>query len=292
MACIIPSSSTGLPTKTEQADLLQAMFGRNGESPLAVVAPSGPADCFYMAIEAFRLAIKYMTPVIYLSDGYIANGSEPWRLPTPAELPGINVKFHTDPAQPLPYVRDPETLARPWIIPGTPGLEHRIGGLEKEDGTGAVSYDSENHQKMVQLRAEKIQRIANDIPLLEVYGPEHADLLVLGWGSTSGAIRQAVDRASKKGLSIAAAHLRYINPWPRNLGAVLRNYRHVLVPELNSGQLRMLLRAEFLIDIIGLNKIKGRPFLTSEIEAKINEILAGHGTRQQKRKSRQQVVSR
>ena len=284
--------STGLPTKTEQADLLQAMFGRNGESPLAVIAPSGPADCFYMAIEAFRLAIKYMTPVIYLSDGYIANGSEPWRLPTQAELPVINVKFHTDTERPLPYARDPETLARPWIIPGTPGLEHRIGGLEKEDGTGAVSYDSENHQIMVRLRAEKIQRIANDIPLLEVHGPKQGDLLVLGWGSTSGAIRQAVDRASKKGLSIAAAHLRYINPWPRNLGEVLRNYRHVLVPELNSGQLRLLLRAEFLIDIIGLNKVKGRPFLTSEIEAKITEILAGQGTRQQKRKSRQQIASR
>ncbi|MBF8270013.1 MAG: 2-oxoacid:acceptor oxidoreductase subunit alpha [Gammaproteobacteria bacterium] len=284
--------STGLPTKTEQADLLQAMFGRNGESPLAVVAPSGPADCFYMAIEAFRLAIKYMTPVIYLSDGYIANGSEPWRLPTTEELPVIDVKFHTDVERPLPYARDPETLARPWIIPGTPGLEHRIGGLEKEDGTGAVSYDSENHQKMVHLRAEKIQRIANDIPLLEVHGPEQRDLLVLGWGSTSGAIRQAVDRASKRGLSIAATHLRYINPWPRNLGAVLRNYRHVLVPELNSGQLRLLLRAEFLIDIIGLNKVKGRPFLTTEIEAKIDEILTGQGTRQQKRKGRQQLASR
>lgn len=283
--------STGLPTKTEQADLLQAMFGRNGECPLAIVAPSGPADCFNMAIEAFRLAIKYMTPVIYLSDGYIANGSEPWRLPTEAELPSIEVNFHTDQEQPMPYARHPDTLARPWIIPGTAGLEHRIGGLEKEDVTGAVSYDSENHQKMVQFRAEKIKRIADDIPLLEVNGPEQGDLLVLGWGSTSGAIRQAVDRSIKKGLSIASANLRYLNPWPRNLGEILHNYRHVLVPELNSGQLRLLLRAEFLLDIVGLNKIKGKPFLTSEIEDKINEILSSKSNKQPKRKSRRQLAA-
>jgi 2-oxoglutarate ferredoxin oxidoreductase subunit alpha len=284
--------STGLPTKTEQADLLQAMFGRNGECPLAIVAPSGPADCFNMAIEAFRLAIKYMTPVIYLSDGYIANGSEPWRLPKEAELTPIPIRFHTDRERPMPYARDPVTLARPWIIPGTPGLEHRIGGLEKEDVTGNISYDSENHQKMVQLRAEKIKRIAHDIPLLEVYGPGQGDLLVLGWGSTSGAIRQAVERANKKGMAVAAAHLRYLNPWPRNLGDVLRNYRRVLVPELNTGQLRMLLRAEFLLDIIGLNKVKGRPFLTSEIEAKINEFLMNRVPGKQNRKTRQQAATR
>ena len=270
--------STGLPTKTEQADLLQAMFGRNGESPLVVVAPSGPADCFNMAIEAFRIAIKYMTPVIFLSDGYIANGSEPWRLPTEDELPGIDVKFHTDVDNPMPYARNPESLARPWIIPGTPGLEHRIGGLEKEDGTGEISYDSENHQKMVLLRAEKIKRIAQDIPQLKVDGPEQGDLLVLGWGSTSGAIHHAVGNARKKGHSVASTHLQYLNPWPSNLGDILRNYRQVLLPELNNGQLRMLLRAEFLIDIIGLNKIKGKPFLSVEIETKINEILASGGS--------------
>ena len=283
--------STGLPTKTEQADLLQAMFGRNGECPLAIVAPSGPADCFNMAIEAFRLAVKYMTPVIFLSDGYIANGSEPWCLPTEAELPPVNVEFHTDTEQPMPYARNPETMARPWIVPGTPGLEHRIGGLEKEDVTGDVSYDSENHQKMVQYRAEKIKRIADDIPLLEVNGPERGDLLVLGWGSTSGAIRQAVDRLSKQGIAIASVHLRYINPWPRNLGEILRNYRHVLVPELNSGQLRLLLRAEFLVDVIGLNKVKGRPFLTSEIEAKVNEILSGEAGKQAKPEKQQQAAT-
>lgn len=283
--------STGLPTKTEQADLLQAMFGRNGESPLAVVAPSGPADCFRMAIEAFRIAVKYMTPVIFLSDGYIANGSEPWRLPTEEELPEIRVSFHKDRENPMPYARNSKTLARPWIIPGTPGLEHRIGGLEKEDITGEVSYDSRNHQKMVQLRAEKIQRIVNDIPLLEVNGPEQGDLLVLGWGSTSGAIRQAAEKARKQGLSVASAHLQYINPWPGNLGEILHNFRHVLLPELNSGQLRMLLRAEFLVDIIGLNKIEGRPFLTGEIENKINEILSGEKTGQPKLKKQQQTAA-
>ena len=266
--------STGLPTKTEQADLLQALFGRNGECPLAVVAPSSPSDCFLMAIEAFKLAIKYMTPVIFLSDGYLANGSEPWRLPERGELPNFVVQFHTDINKPMPYERNPATLARPWIIPGTPGLEHRIGGLEKEDITGDVSYDSDNHQKMVNLRADKIRRIANDIPPLEVNGPEQGALLVLGWGSTSGAIRHAVENARKRGRAVASAHLRYLNPWPGNLGQVLSKYERVLIPEMNSGHLRMLLRAEFLIDALGYNKITGKPFLTSEIEQKIDEVLS------------------
>ncbi|MFQ5661521.1 MAG: 2-oxoacid:acceptor oxidoreductase subunit alpha [Gammaproteobacteria bacterium] len=265
--------STGLPTKTEQADLLQAMFGRNGECPLAIVAPESPADCFNMALEAFRIAVKYMTPVIYLSDGYLANGSEPWRIPRQDELPEFEIKSHTDRNHPMPYARDPGTLARHWIIPGTPGLEHRIGGLEKEDVTGEVSYDSDNHEKMVQLRAEKIHHISNDIPAIEVHGPEQGELLVLGWGSTAGAIRHAVENAGKRGLSVASAHLRYLNPWPTNLGEVLCHYNKVLLPELNSGQLRLLLRAEFLVDIIGLNKIKGKPFLTIEIEQKIDEIM-------------------
>jgi 2-oxoglutarate ferredoxin oxidoreductase subunit alpha len=265
--------STGLPTKTEQADLLQAMYGRNGECPLAIVAPSTPSDCFTMAIEAFRIATKYMTPVIYLSDGYLANGSEPWRLPEKSELPELNVKYHTDINEPMPYKRDKKTLARPWIIPGTPGLEHRIGGIEKEDVTGAISYDSENHQKMVNLRAEKIARIAEDIPALTVDGPEEGDLLVLGWGSTSGAIRHAVANARRKGLSVASTHLLYLNPWPKNLGDILKGYEKILIPEMNSGQLLLLIRAEFLIDAIGMNKVMGKPFLTSEIEVKINEIL-------------------
>ena len=265
--------STGLPTKTEQADLLQAMFGRNGESPVAIVAPATPADCYHMAIEAFRIAVRYMTPVIYLSDGYLANGSEPWRIPAPEELPEIHVDFHQDREAPMPYARDPETLSRPWIIPGTPGLEHRIGGLEKQDISGDVSYNSKNHETMVRLRAGKIQRIAQDIPALSVTGPAKGDLLVLGWGSTYGAIRHATENARKQGLSVASAHLRYLNPWPSNLGEILRCYQRVLLPELNTGQLRMLLRAEFLVDIIGLNKIMGKPFLTLEIEEKINEIL-------------------
>lgn len=265
--------STGLPTKTEQADLLQAMFGRNGECPLVVLAPKSPADCFAIAVESFRLAIKYMTPVMVLTDGYLANGSEPWRIPSREELPEIPVKYHTDTENFLPYGRDEDTLSRPWVIPGTPGLEHRIGGIEKQEGTGAVSYDSENHERMVRIRAAKIDGIAKDIPPLEVMGPEEGDLLVLGWGSTYGAIHHSVENAQSRGLKIAAAHLRYLNPWPENLGEVLSRYKKVLVPELNSGQLRLLLRAEFLIDAIGLNKIQGKPFHTSEIEAKINTLL-------------------
>ncbi len=265
--------STGLPTKTEQADLLQALFGRNGECPAAVVAPSTPSDCFDMAIEAVRIAFKYMTPVFYMSDGYLANGSEPWLVPDVGSLPAIDVTFETNPDGFQPYKRNPETLARPWAIPGTPGLEHRVGGIEKEDGTGNVSYDADNHEHMVHIRAEKIERIANDIPELKVVGPAGADLLVLGWGGTAGVIRTAAESAQANGLAVAYAHLRYLNPFPANLGKVLKQYKHVLVPELNMGQLRMLLRARYLIDIIGLNKIQGQPFRANEIEAKVAEIV-------------------
>ena len=248
------------------------MFGRNGECPVPIVAPGSPGECFEFAIEAFRIAVKYMTPVFLLSDGYLANGSEPWRIPEPGTLPEFEMNFCSVPESFAPYARDPHTLARPWVVPGTPGLEHRIGGLEKQDVTGDVSYDSANHERMVNLRAQKIAGIAADIPDLEVHG-KSGDLLVLGWGSTFGAIRQAVDNARARGYSVASAHLRHIHPLPANTGNVLRRFRHVLVPELNLGQLRMLLRAQFLVDVIGLNKVRGQPFLTSEIEQKICEIL-------------------
>ncbi len=265
--------STGLPTKTEQADLLQAMFGRHGEAPVAVVAPGSPSDCFYMAIEAFRIAIRHMCPVIYLSDGYLANGSEPWRIPAEDELPAIDVAFAEDPEGFQPYARDPQTLARPWAIPGTPGLEHRVGGLEKQDGSGEVCYEPDNHERMVRLRAEKIERIAADIPPVTVRGPDNGDLLVLGWGSTYGAIRTAVERVQARGGSVASAHLRHLNPFPPNLGELLARYENVLVPELNTGQLRLLLRARYLKDIQGLNKIQGQPFRTWEIQDRIESIL-------------------
>jgi 2-oxoglutarate ferredoxin oxidoreductase subunit alpha len=271
--------STGLPTKTEQADLLQAMFGRNGECPAVIVAPCSPSDCFDMVFEAVRLAIGYMTPVFILSDGYLANGAEPWLIPNIAELPRIKVTHPTEPnsngtgpAVFLPYKRD-DRLVRPWAIPGAKGLEHRVGGLEKEDITGNVSYDAVNHEHMVATRAKKIANIANDIPELTVDGPETGDLLVIGWGGTHGAILSAVLRSQRKGLKVAAAHVRYLNPMPRNIGAVLKRYKKVLCPELNAGQLRMLLRATYLIDIEGLNKIQGKPFLVSEIEHKIEQML-------------------
>jgi 2-oxoglutarate ferredoxin oxidoreductase subunit alpha len=264
--------STGMPTKTEQGDLLQAMFGRNGESPVAIVAPATPSDCFQMAIEAWRIAVKYRTPVLYLSDGYLGMGSEPWLVPDYTTLAKIDPNFATDPETFKPYARDPQTLARPWAVPGTPDLEHRIGGLEKSDITGNVSYDPANHDKMVRLRAEKIERIAQDIPDVEVDGDESGGLLVLGWGSTYGVITTAVQRARSKGLRVSAAHLRYVNPLPKNLGDVLRRYDRVLMPEINLGQLRMLLRARYLIDIVGLNKVSGRPFTISEVEAKITEL--------------------
>ncbi|MBI4583361.1 MAG: 2-oxoacid:acceptor oxidoreductase subunit alpha [Planctomycetes bacterium] len=265
--------STGLPTKTEQADLYQAYFGRNGECPVAIVAPCSPADCFDMAIEAFRIAISYMVPVFFLSDGYIANGSEPWRVPKIEDLPRIPVKFHTEKEGFLPYLRDERTLARPWALPGTTGLEHRIGGIEKEDGSGNVSYDPLNHEKMVKLRYEKVQRIADHIPELQVLGPSEGELLVLGWGSTAGSIRTAVERVQRRGGPVAAAHLRYLSPFPRNLEKVLKRYEKVLVPELNLGQLGFILRGKFLINVIGLNKVQGQPFKIIEIEKKIEELL-------------------
>jgi 2-oxoglutarate/2-oxoacid ferredoxin oxidoreductase subunit alpha len=272
--------STGLPTKTEQADLLQAMFGRNGECPLAIVAPCSPADCFTMIFEAIRIAIGYMTPVIFLSDGYLANGAEPWLIPNLADLPRIPVKHPGElhgngngASTFLPYKRD-ERLVRPWAIPGTAGLEHRIGGLEKEDVTGNVSYDPLNHEHMVKTRARKIANIANDIPELTVNGAPEGDLLVIGWGGTYGSILSAVQRAQRNGLKVSSAHLRYMNPMPKNTGDVLKRYKKVLVPELNAGQLRMLLRATFLVDAVGLNKVQGRPFLVSEIEKKITEMLS------------------
>jgi 2-oxoglutarate ferredoxin oxidoreductase subunit alpha len=274
--------STGLPTKTEQADLLQAVFGRNGECPVVVLAASSPSDCFGAAIEAARIAFKYMTPVILLTDGYIANGEEPWEIPEIASLPKIRAEYLTKPnsgenghaAGFLPYKRD-EHLARPWAIPGTPGLEHRIGGLEKKDVTGEVNYDPDNHEHMVLTRAKKIAGIADDIPEQQVFGPEKGDMLVLGWGGTAGAIRSAVERVQKQGFAVAYTHLKYLNPFPRNLGTILRNYKRVLIPELNAGQLRLLIRARYLVDAVALNKIKGKPFLISEIEAKIGELLAG-----------------
>ncbi len=265
--------STGLPTKTEQADLLQAMFGRNNECPVAVIAPATPVDCFSMAIEAVRIAVRHMCPVILLSDGYLANGAEPWKLPDIASLPKIEVKFRTDPEGFYPYARDPETLARPWAIPGTPGLEHRIGGLEKEDVTGNVSYDPMNHEHMVWTRAEKIKLIAHDIPDAEVYGDEAGDLLIVGWGSTYGAITHAVKNLRQRGHRVSSMHLRYLNPMSANVGEVLARFERVLVPEMNLGQLLMILRAKFLVEAVGLNKVQGRPFRVSEIVVKAEELL-------------------
>jgi 2-oxoglutarate ferredoxin oxidoreductase subunit alpha len=265
--------STGLPTKTEQADLLQVMFGRNSESPMPILAPSSPKDCFDIAMEAVRIAIKYMTPVTVLSDGYIANGSEPWKLPQIEDLPDLRMEFHTNPEGFKAYQRDPATLARPWAIPGTPGLEHRIGGIEKEEVTGNVSYDPVNHEKMVHLRAEKVARIAADIPPVQVHGDDHGELLVLGWGSTSGAITGAVNTAHKMGLKVSRAHLRHLNPFPANLGEVLSRFDKVLVPEMNLGQLALLLRARYLKDVISLSKVQGQPFHRQEIFQKIQEIL-------------------
>ena len=257
--------STGMPTKTEQSDLLQAMFGRNGDAPVPVIAPATPADCFDCAIEATRLALKYMTPVVYLSDAFLATGSEPWRIPEPSDLPDISVPNHTDAATFQPYDRDPDTLSRPWAIPGTPGLEHRIGGLESADVSGIVSYDPDNHQRMTDLRARKIAGIADDIPELEVFGPDRGDLLILGWGSTFGALRTATERLQRGGHAVAHAQLRYVNPLPRNTGDVLAAYRRVLIPEINTGQLRLLIRGRYLVDAVGLDRVRGKPFPVPEV---------------------------
>ncbi|MBI4467978.1 MAG: 2-oxoacid:acceptor oxidoreductase subunit alpha [Acidobacteria bacterium] len=265
--------STGLPTKTEQADLLQAVYGRNSECPLPVLAPATPGDCFHMAIEAFRIAVKYMTPVIYLSDGYLGNGAEPWRIPDVGHLPKIDVRFRTDPEGFWPYLRDERTLARPWAIPGTPGLEHRIGGLEKQNVKGNVSYDPDNHELMIRLRAEKVARIAEDIPEAEIFGEDHGKLLVVGWGGTHGAITSAVERMQQRGVPVSSVHLRYLNPFPRNLGAVLSGFEKIVVAELNLGQLALMLRARFLLDAISFSKMKGKPFKIVELTRKMEEVL-------------------
>jgi len=268
--------STGLPTKTEQSDLLMALYGRHGEAPLPVIAVGSPSDAFETTIEAVRIALKYMTPVILLSDGYIANGAEPWRLPDLDALPDISTPFQTElnaPDEFLPYLRDPETLSRPWAVPGTAGLEHRIGGLEKNDGTGSVGYGGVNHELMTDYRERKIAGIADDIPDLEVDDDEGAEVLVIGWGSTSSTIHAAVRMIRHAGHQVARAHLRYLNPFPKNLGEVLASYDRVLIPELNRGQLWRLLRAEYLIDGIRLNKVQGEPFRSREIRDKILELI-------------------
>jgi len=269
--------STGMPTKPEQADLLMVMFGRNSESPVPVLAASSPGNCFFMALEAARIAIKYRTPVYLLSDAYLANGAEPWLIPSADELPEIVPGFLTEPPEDgefLPYARDPETLARPWAIPGTPGLEHRIGGLEKQDQTGNVSYDPDNHDLMVRLRAQKVAGIAQDIPELEVDDPDgEAELLVLGWGGTYGPIAAGVRRVRRQGRKVAHAQLHYLNPFPRNTGDVLRRYERVLIPEMNLGQLLKLVRAEFLVDAVGYNRVRGVPLKAAELEEAIEAML-------------------
>jgi len=266
--------STGLPTKTEQADLLQAVYGRNGESPLPVLAASTPGDCFYMAFEACRIALKYMTPVMLLTDGYLANGSEPWKVPHASELPDIQVEFRTRKEGYKPYIRD-ENLARPWAIPGTPGLEHRIGGLEKSNIFGNVSYDPANHDLMIRLRDKKVKDIAEDIPLLTVDGPQQGDILVLGWGGTYGAITEAVLRVREAGYNVSQAHLRYLNPFPKNTGEVLSRFKKVLIPEINLGQLAKIIRSEFLVNVEQFNIVKGLPFKANDIQDKIIEVLGG-----------------
>src|SRR2546427_2343425 len=265
--------STGMPTKTEQADLLMAMHGRHGEAPVPVLAAATPADCFTMAYEAVRIAVKYMTPVILLSDGFLANGAEPWPIPDPDTLPEVPIAFRTDPSGFFPYLRDEETLSRPWVLPGTPGLEHRIGGLEKEYLTGNVSYAPTNHEQMMRVRARKIAGVIREIPPLEVFGRPEGDLLVVGLGSTYGAITQAVRQLQAAGHAVAQVHLRHLNPLPIDLGGILGRYRQVLVPEMNLGQLVRLLRAEYLVDAIGFNKIQGRPFKVSEIVSRCLRLL-------------------
>jgi 2-oxoglutarate ferredoxin oxidoreductase subunit alpha len=275
--------STGMPTKTEQADLLLAMFGRNGESPVPIVAPASPSDCFEVAIEAARIAVKYRTPVIVLSDGYLANGSEPWRLPDVTKLPDLAAEFSFatpngapsgDTGEFEPFRRDPSTLARPWAVPGTPGLEHRIGGIEKADVTGTISYDPDNHERMVRLRQAKVDGVAADIPPLVADDPDgDARVLVLGWGSTFGSIGAAARQVRNNGGSVAQAHLRYLNPFPSNLGDLLRRYEKVLVPEINLGQLALLLRGRYLIDVISYNRVRGLPFQAAELAGVIQDVI-------------------
>ena len=266
--------STGLPTKTEQSDLFQAVMGRNGESPIPVIAPATPGDCFNVAYEACRIAIKYMTPVIVLSDGYLGNGSEPWLIPNINRLPEIKVNFvKLSKDTFMPYLRDETNLARNWAIPGTTGLEHRIGGLEKEDITGDISYDPENHQKMVQLRAQKVENVANEMEPTTGFGSENGDLLVLSWGSSEGACRTAVERVINYGKSVSHIHLRWVNPLPRDLGEILIRFKQILIPEINMGQLSKIIRAEYLVDAKGLNLVKGKPFRAGEIEKVITELI-------------------
>ena len=267
--------STGMPTKTEQADLMQALYGRNSESPIVVLAPATPGDCFYIAYEAVRLAAKYMVPVMVLSDGFLANGSEPWLIPDPATLPPLDVRFRTEPEGFFAYLRDPATLARPWVRPGTPGLEHRIGGLEKQDVTGNISYDPDNHDHMVRMRAEKVRRVAQEIPPTSIHGPATGDLLVVGWGGTYGSITAAVERAQQAGLSVASIHLRHLNPLPPDHGHILREYRKVLVPEINLGQLVRVLRAEYLVDAVGFNRVRGLPLASEDILEAITQLTGG-----------------
>ena len=265
--------STGLPTKAEQSDLLQCFYGRNGECPVPIIAAATPTDCFTMGIEAFRIAVESMTPVFFLSDGYISTSSEPWKIPDPEDIPPIVVENRSDPEGFHPYLRDPVTLARPWAIPGTPGLEHRVGGLGKQDITGNVSYDADDHQHIVNTRAQKVANIADRLPLQDVEGPSTGDLLVVGWGGTYGALRSAVRKAQSNGQSVAHAHIRYLNPFPSNLGRILTRYRKVLVPELNMGQLSQLLNARYPVRVLSYPKVKGQPFKISEISDKINELL-------------------
>lgn len=265
--------STGMPTKTEQADLLMALYGRSSESSVVILAPATPGDCFQMAFEAVRITTKYMVPVVFMSDGFLANGAEPWRVPKVGDLPKIEVQFRTNPKGFQPYLRDPETLSRPWVRPGTPGLEHRIGGLEKEDVTGHVSYDPLNHEKMVRLRAEKVARVAMDIPPTEVRGGPSGTLLVIGWGSTYGSIVEAVERLRAQGKSVSHVHLRYLNPLPPDLKQIIPRFEKVLVPELNLGQLVKVIRAEYLVDAKGFNKIQGQPFKVIELMEKMRELV-------------------
>ncbi len=265
--------STGMPTKTEQGDLMQALYGRNSDAPIPVVAASRPADCFESAYEACRIAIKHMTPVILLTDGYLANGAEPWPIPKVEDLPEIPVEFARDPESFAPFLRDEQTLARPWAIPGTPGLEHRIGGLEKEAITGNVSYDPRNHEYMVRMRAEKVEKVADDIPATEIDGAEKGELLIVGWGSTFGAIKTAVEHKQKEGKSVSRIHVRHLNPLPRDLVKIFGNFKNILVPEINAGQFVNILRAKYLVPAIGFSKAQGLPFFSSEIEQKIDEIL-------------------